>query len=36
VPVGLAEFKTLIEKSGRTTSKAEWLFVAPTDYSPVK
>ena len=30
------EFKTLIEKSGRTTTKAEWIFVTPTDYSPLK
>ncbi len=31
-----AEFKTLIEKSGRTTTKAEAIFVTPTDYSPLK
>jgi len=30
------EFKTLIEKSARTTTKAEWIFVTPTDYSPLK
>jgi hypothetical protein len=30
------EFKTLIEKSGRTTTKAEWICVTPTDYSPLK
>jgi hypothetical protein len=29
------EFKTLIENSGRPTIKAEWIFVTPTDYSPL-
>lgn len=31
-----AEFKTLIEKSGRTTTKTDAIFVTPTDYSPLK
>ncbi len=30
------EFKTLIEKTGRLSTKAEVMFVKPTDYSPVK
>jgi hypothetical protein len=30
------QFKTLIEKSGRTTTKADAVFVTPTDYSPLK
>ena len=30
------EFKALIEKSGRLSTKAEVMFVKPTDYSPVK
>ena len=31
-----AEFKALIEKSGRTTIKTETIYVSPTDYSPLK
>lgn len=30
------EFKALIEKTGRLSTKAEVMFVKPTDYSPVK
>jgi hypothetical protein len=30
------EFKSLIERTGRMSTKAEVMFVKPTDYSPVK
>lgn len=30
------EFKSLLERTGRMSTKAEMLFLNPTDYSPVK
>ena len=30
------DFKSLIERTGRMSTKAEVMFVKPTDYSPVK
>jgi len=34
--LGDPEFKDLISKSGKTTVKAESIFLNPTDYSPLK
>lgn len=30
------EFKSLVERTGRMSTKAELMFLKPTDYSPVK
>lgn len=30
------EFKSLVERTGRMSTKAEMMFLKPTDYSPVK
>jgi hypothetical protein len=34
--LGDPEFKSLIEKTGRMSTKAEVMFLTPTDYSPVQ